>query len=245
MIAPGKTTVFALLRSSKGHFMFEIGRTVLAPAVSLLLLSLPVQALDIKQSKNETTNTITLELTGKFDPGDGLRLRAEVAKLPPEATIVVHLNAGGGPFVEGMSVGRLIHQLGIKTVIPPKAKCVSPCPLAFFGGSDPKGGAALVKHTTASFGFTPFLANAPDRDYTAKDLDAEVEKTQQSILKVFDYLAEVGADFDILRRIYDDIPDGQARYVSDEDLLSLGVSIFDDKTNQLIDASAIRKRAQR
>ena len=92
MIAPGKTTVFALLRSSKGHFMFEIGRTVLAPAVSLLLLSLPVQALDIKQSKNETTNTITLELTGKFDPGDGLRLRSEVAKLPAEC--LTHQAAG-------------------------------------------------------------------------------------------------------------------------------------------------------
>ena len=102
----------------------------------------------------------------------------------------------------------------------------------------------MIKHTTASFGFTPFLPTAQEKDYSVKDLDAEVARTQQNILQVFDYVSEVGADLDILRRLYEDIPDGQARYMSDEDLLSIGVSIYDDKSSQLIEAAAIRKRTQ-
>lgn len=221
-----------------------------APAVIALMAALahmaasPSQALEIKENKDAASNTITLELTGRFEPGDGLKLRAEVAKLPADAPIVVQLNAAGGSFAEGMSIGRFIHQLGMSAVIPAKARCLSPCPLAFFGGNTSKGG-SLIKHTSASFGFTPFLPTAQERDYTVKDLDSEVARTQQHILQVFDYLTEVGADPDVLRRIYEDIPDGQARYMSDDDLLSLGVSIFDDRSNQLIDAAVLRKRVQR
>jgi hypothetical protein len=203
------------------------------------------RALEIKPVKESGGNAVTLELNGKFETGDGLKFRAEVAKLPPEAAIIVHFNGGGGNSSEGMSVGRFIHQLGIKTVIPPKARCTSPCPLAFFAGSDSKGATAAIKHSTGSLGFTGFIATAQDKDYTAKDLDIEVARTQRSILQVFDYLSEIGADADILRRIYEDIADGQVKYVSDDELLALGVSIFDDATNQLIDAGALRKRKPR
>jgi hypothetical protein len=60
-----------------------------------------------------------------------------------------------------------------------------------------------------------------------------------------DYLYEVGADTDVLGRFYDSIPANQVRYVSDDDLLVLGVSIFDDKANQLIDAKALQRRLHR
>jgi tetratricopeptide (TPR) repeat protein len=120
-----------------------------------------------------------------------------------------------------------------------------PCPLAFLAGADPNGGLAAIKHTSATVGFTGFLPGAADKDYTATEVDEQVTKTQQSILKVFDYLSEVGVDPDILRRIYEDIPDGQVRYISDEDLLSIGVSVYDDASNQLIDGSTIKKRTVR
>jgi len=216
-----------------------------ASLAAVVFLCPCVQALEIKQVPDTGGNSVTLELKGKFEPGDGLKFRAEVAKLPAETAIAVHFNAAGGSFNEGMSIGRFIHQLGIKTVIPPKAHCLSPCPLAFFAGSDGKGGMAAVKHTAGSLGFTPFLPNAQDRDYTAKDLDAEVAHTQQRILQAFDYLLEIGADADILRRIYDDIPEGRVNYVSDDELLGFGVSIYNDASNELIDGAAIRKRKQR
>ncbi len=193
-------------------------RTILT---AIWLLSLgesvpPAHALEIKQVKDPGGNAIILELGSKFETGDGLK-----------------------------SIGRFIHQLGIKTVIPPKARCISPCPLAFFAGSDSNGATAAIKHTTGSLGFTGFLPSAQDKDYTAKDLDNEVARTQRGILQVLDYLAEIKADEDILRRIYEDIPDRQVKYISDDELLAIGVSIFDDAANQLIDASALRKRKQR
>jgi hypothetical protein len=204
--------------------------------------------LEIK-SEDDPNNTankvVTLRLSGQFEQGDGLRVRALVAKLPSDVRIVAHFNAGGGVVQEAMSIGRFFHQLGVVTEVPPKAQCLSPCPLAFLGGYDPKGGSSWIKHTDARFGFTPFSANAPEKDYTIKDLDAAVSGTQQSILQVMDYLTEVNADLDILRRIYEDIPSGTVRYIADEDLLSLGISIYDDKSNQLIEAKALQRRTQR
>jgi hypothetical protein len=194
---------------------------------------------------NPGVKVIALQLTGQFEQGDGLKVRAFVAKLPSDIALVARFNAAGGSNSAAMSVGRFLHQLGAVTEVPPKARCLSPCPLAFFGGYDPKGRSNWIKHTSASFGFTPFSSNAPEKDYTVKDLDAAVSSTQQSILNMMDYLVEVNADLDVLRRIYEDIPDGKARFLSDEDLLSLGVSIYDDQSNQLIEAKALQKRTQR
>jgi hypothetical protein len=212
---------------------------------ALCLGSEAARGIEIQSSDDPAAKTTVLQLNGQFDQGDGLKVRAFVAKLPPGATLLARFNAAGGSNSAAMSVGRFLHQLGVVTEVPPKARCLSPCPLAFFGGYDPKGGSSWIKHSTASFGFTPFSGNAQEKDYTVKDLDAAVSNTQQSILNVMDYLVEVNADLDVLRRIYEDIPNGGARYISDEDLLSLGVSIYDDQSNQLIEAQALRKRTQR
>lgn len=193
---------------------------------------------------SQPNKVITLQFKGQFEDGDGLKVRAFVAKLPADVALVARFDAAGGSNSAAMSIGRFLYQLGVVTEVPPKAHCLSPCPLAFFGGNDPKGGSRWIKHTSASFGFTAFTGNAQEKDYTVKDLDAAVAGTQRSILNLMDYLVEVNADLDVLRRVYEDIPLGKAHYISDEDLLSLGVSIYDDKSNQLIEAQAIRRRSQ-
>jgi hypothetical protein len=193
----------------------------------------------------ESNKVIALQFNGQFEEGDGLKVRAFVSKLPADVTLVARFNAAGGSNSAAMSIGRFLYQLGVVTEVPPKARCLSPCPLAFFGGNDSKGGSRWIKHTSASFGFTAFTGNAQDKDYTVKDLDAAVVGTQRSILNLMDYLVEVNADLDVLRRVYEDIPLNTARYISDEDLLALGVSIYDDKSNQLIAAQAIQRRTQR
>ncbi len=192
---------------------------------------------------NPSNKTIRLQITGRFESGDGLKIRAFIAKLPSNLSIVAQFDSGGGIDPEAMSIGRFFHQLGIVTEVPAKARCVSPCPLAFFGGRSAKGGSGQIKHSSASFGFTPYSANSPEKDYTVKDLDAAVASEQQSILNIMDYLIEVNADLDMLRRNYEE--SSGARYMSDEDLLSLGVSIYDDKSSRLIEAKALQERAQR
>jgi hypothetical protein len=212
--------------------------TALAPAAG--------HALDIKLVNSPDGKTVTLELTGAFRPGDGLRLRALVARIPAETRIVAHLNADGGSFVEGMSVGRFFHQIGVRTVIPAKARCILPCPLAFLGGkSRVDGEIGQVKHSTAGFGFSSFSPTAPERNYTADDLDKAVASTQAGILLVADYLVEVGADIDFLKHIYDEVPDRTVRFMSNEELLGLGINIVDDESNQLIEAQALRRRLAR
>ena len=201
------------------------------------------RAIEIKTEGGSDDKAIILRLSGAFEPGDGLKMRAFVANLPPEASIAVNFDAAGGSIAEAMSIGRFLHQIGAATIIPANAKCLSPCPLAFLAGASTSGASACVKHSSARLGFTSFQADAKERDYTWKEMAEVTAATQRSILQVLDYLYEVGADTDILGRFYE--PANQVRYMSDDDLLSVGVSIFDDKANQLIDAKALRKRLRR
>jgi hypothetical protein len=203
------------------------------------------RAIEIKTEVGSDDKAITLRLSGAFEPGDGLKMRAFVANLPPEASIAVNFDATGGSFAEAMSIGRFLHQIGAATIVPANAKCLSPCPLAFLAGADTSGASARTKHSSARLGFTAFQAGAKERDYTWKEMAEALATTQQGILQVLDYLYEVGANTDVLGRFYDNIPANQVRYISDDDLLFLGVSIFDDKANQLIDAKALQKRLHR
>ena len=57
-------------------------------------------AIEITAESAPTDNAIILLLSGKFEPGDGLKLRAYVAKLPPELPITAHFNAGGGAIAD-------------------------------------------------------------------------------------------------------------------------------------------------
>jgi hypothetical protein len=232
-----------------GEYRSGWGRVLRSAAIAIALTTmLPVsgQALDIKSVNSSDNKTITLEITGSFVQGDGLKLRALVAKLPPEAHLVAHLNAADGLFSEAMLVGRFFHQAGVRTVIPAKARCILPCPLAFLGGkSRVEGQPSQIKHSTASFGFSPFLTSVQDRNYTSGELDQAIASTQRSILQVADYLIAVEADIEFLKHIYDEARDRTIRFMGNEDLLGLGINIFDDGSNQLIEALALRQRLAR
>jgi hypothetical protein len=221
-------------------------RTIALGLALAAMAPVAAQALDIKVINSPDGKLVTLELTGDFKAGDGLRLRAQVARIPHEVPIVAHLNASGGSLAEGMSVGRFFHQAGVRTIIPAKARCILPCPLAFLGGkSRVEGEGAQVKHSTGALGFSAFNPTAREQSYTAGDMDAAVANTQRGILLVADYLVEVGADLDFLKHIYDEAPDRSTRFLSNEELLSLGISIFDDESSQLIEAQALRRRLGR
>jgi hypothetical protein len=218
---------------------------ILAAAAAICLGSGSAFAIEITSDNAPDAKAITLRLSGAFTPGDGLKVRGFVAKLPAEAPIVAHFDVGGGNFQEAMSVGRFLHQLGATTVVPAKARCISPCPLSFLAGADVTGASARIKHSSGQLGFSAFVGGTKEGKYTWKDIEATEAGTQQSILRVLEYLIEVGADTDVLGRFYQDIPLNQVRYMSDDDLLALGVSIFDDAAGELIDARALQKRLRR
>ncbi len=195
----------------------------------------PATAVEIKIRHAAGEKVATVELSGAIQAGDGLKVRAEIGKLPADVSIEARLNAAGGSLSEGMSIGRFFRQSGVRTVVPPGARCLTPCPLVLAGGFDRSTNSrAQVKHSTGQLGFSPFLASARERDYTRRDLDAAVASTQKSILSVADYLVEVGADVDLLAFIYEEIPAKSARYLADEEALALGIAVYDDKSGQLI-----------
>lgn len=215
-------------------------------ALSLVAGASAAGALDIKVKPPAAPGgDTTIEITGLFAPGDGLKMRAELSHIPAEQIVVAHLNAGGGNTAEAMSIGRLFHRSGIKTIIPPKARCIAPCPLVFVGGFDRrKNEPAMVKHSTASMGVTAYISNRVEKDYSYKDLDLAVAGIQKSILVVAEYLQEIGADVDFLKFYFKPAAEKVTNYISDEQLLDIGASIYDDDSKQLVDGMALRRRRQ-
>ena len=216
-------------------------------AVSALLASSAASALQIKVLPGAEPDLSILELAGRFEVGDGLKVRAEINKIPQENKVVLHLRADGGGFPgEAMSIGRLIHRLGIGTVIPPNSKCTSPCPLAFVAGFDRrKNEASMIKHSSASLGVTtPSGSERKEQDFTYKDLDQAIADRQKWTLQTADYLQELGVDIDFLKFYLKPAPSGKVNYISNEELLDIGASIYDDNSNQLVDGMSLRRRRQ-
>jgi hypothetical protein len=218
---------------------------IAALCTAALVASGPAGAVDVKVVKAADGRSVVFELSGPYVAGDGLKLRGEVAQLPAGTKIVAHLLGGSGSFTEAMSIGRLFHSRGIPTVVPPKARCISPCHLVLVGGrSTDKSIQNYVKHSSGVIGFSGFTDSYTDKEYGVNDLYAAVESTQQGILKVADYLTEVGADLELLRHTYDETTTGQIRIMRDEAALEVGISVFDDNANRLIDSRMFRRKTQ-
>jgi hypothetical protein len=218
----------------------------LIAAGSLLLSCGGVGALEATIKPGPSADVSVLEITGTFEVGDSLKIRAEVAKVPAENTIIAEFkNVGGGIVAEAMSMGRLFRSTGVKTVIPANGRCISPCPLAFLAGYDRRTQQpAMVKHSTSRLGVSSSISRYTEKDYTSKDLDSAISTTQKSILTIADYIQEIRADVNFMKFYFKPVADKNVNYFTDENLLGLGVSIFDDQSKQLIDGQALRRRMQ-
>src|SRR5262249_27032102 len=148
----------------------------------------------IKVVDDNDGKTATILMTGTVANGDGLKVRAALGTLAESKAVTVRLDTSGGNRVEAMSIGQFFYRTRIRTTVPPKARCVSPCPLILVGGRDAGGKASYIKYSTASLGFSGVILNYQDKTYTAADLDVAVAGIQRDILQIADYLHGVGAD---------------------------------------------------
>jgi hypothetical protein len=101
----------------------------------------------------------------------------------------------------------------------------------------------MIKHSTAQLGVTAPTANSKDQDYTYKDLDQTIADRQRWTLQTADYLQELGVDVDFLK-FYLKPATTKTNYITDEQLLDIGASIYDDESKQLIDGQDLKKRKQ-
>src|SRR5262245_7424547 len=108
--------------------LFALIRSALLVAMALIVTT-QASALDFKQVEESDGKTITILLSGEVAPGDGLKARSFIGKLAGAKPITAQLAFGGGARADALSIGRFLHQARIRTVVPAKARCISPCPL--------------------------------------------------------------------------------------------------------------------
>jgi hypothetical protein len=193
-------------------------------------------ALDVKMVDEADGKASTVLLTGQVVAGDGLKVRSLVAGLPAPHSITAQIAFAGGVRADAMSIGRFFHQARIRTVIPAKLRCISPCPLVLVGGRDPlTGKASYIKYSSASLGFTGVTSNYADKEYTAADLDAAMASTQRDILQIADYLRDVGADINMLKYYQSVLKSNEVQYITNEQALDLGIAVFFEETGQVIE----------
>jgi hypothetical protein len=218
-------------------FPRPLGRVIagVLGATALLLGTTAGSALELLKHAADSETVNAVEAKGKIETGDAMALQAYIAKLPEKKITVVYLNSMGGSLEEGMALGRLFHRAKIRTAVIGKGViCSSACTTAFLGGRDPETAEPWrAKGSTAQLGFHSFKIDWVDKDYTAQDMSVAIARTQKMTLAMADYMTEVGASLEFLRARLK-APADSMNYMSNEEALSLGVYIVNDKTGELI-----------
>ena len=112
------------------------------------------------------------------------------------------------------------------------------------GGRDPETAEPWrAKGSTAQLGFHSFKIDWVDKEYTAQDLSMAIARTQRMTLAMADYMTEVGASLEFLRARLKATA-ASMNYMSNEEALSLGVYIVNDKTGELITPGSLKKPAR-
>ena len=218
-------------------------RGLLAAAIGGALLGAvaqPAQALELSQHKSDSAEVNAILVKGRIDDGDTFDLQVYIANLPKKPTIVVYLDSPGGNLREGMRLGRFFHQAKIETVVEGKTRCTSACALAFLGGRDNvTGKLKRTKSSTGAVGFHSFSREFDkDRTYSAQDLAYVLQRTQTEIFGVAEYLRAIGSDPDVLRVMLR-APANDMNFISNDDAIALGILVWDEKRNKLIEPELV------
>lgn len=212
----------------------------LAAAIAVLLTT-RASAVDIKVVDDSDGKSVTILLTNSVVAGDGLKVRSVIGGMVVSKSIIAQLAFSGGVRAEAMSIGRFFNKARIRTIIPSKVRCNSPCPLVLVGGRDPvTGKPSYVKYSSASLGFSGVTLNYQEKDYTVADLDNAVANTQREILQIADYLRDVGADINMLRYYQSVLKKDETRYITNEEVLDLGIAVMVEETGQVIEPLQLR-----
>lgn len=203
---------------------------VLASALALA----PAPASSAELRTIDRGDTVTIEFAGRIERNDAMKLQSLVAAQPAGRPLVLRLNSQGGLISEAITIGRLVHQRGIKTEIAGRtSQCISACGLIFLGGRDASTGRPhRVKSAEARLAFHGFRTPAPDRELTLADIQKAMANAQRTILSIADYLSEVGADLEFMSLMLES-PDGGIKNLTNDKALALGVHVRIDDTGQV------------
>jgi len=224
-----------------GHRAWRCALAGAFGAAAMLIGANTSWALEFVKHPDDSATVNAVEVKGNIETGDAVALQAYIAKLPHKKVTVVYLNSPGGSLEEGMALGRLFHRAQIRTaVIGKDVVCRSACSTAFLGGRDSETAEPWrAKGSTARLGFHSFEIDWEDKEYTAQDMSNAIARTQKITLAMADYMIEVGASLEFLRARLRS-PIDSLSYMSNEEALSLGIYIANDKTGELIKPAQVK-----
>ena len=200
-----------------------------------LLAAAPAVALDIKTIEGREPSVTTISLTGRVEEGDSLKVRSFVGGLPQEKPILAELTLGGGNIPEAIAIGRYFNKSKVRTYVPGRASCTSPCPLVLVAGRDPvTDKPSYFKHSSGSISFTGRTLNYQEKEYALKDINNAIATTQRNVLAVADYLKEVGANMTLLKYFESVKAGAQSTSLTNEEALDLGIAVLDEKTGTIV-----------
>jgi hypothetical protein len=187
-------------------------------------------------------------LDGPIQGGETLALEAQVGKLPPSKPVAIILNSTGGSLDEGMKLGRFFHRAGISTfVLGYGGGCYSACATAFLGGRDREGRPSRIKMTGGNLGFHQFnRSRTPEeaaKKYTKADMERELFVTRAVALNIIQYLSDIGEDMSFLHLMLK-APAAEITLLSNEDAVTYGIHVMDERNDQVIDSGNIRARIE-
>ncbi len=193
----------------------------------------PAAAVELRLVEAADPVRTVIEIKGQIFAGDARRVADFIERVPRTRPLAVYLNSPGGILQEGMDMGRYFHANAIATfIVGPGASCASACAMAFLGGRDRNGDALRVKGSNARLGFHSFRRQLDDRDYTLHDIKGAMAYAQSELLKVTDYMIAVGADIEFMS-LRLSTPAESMYWVPNDQALSLGVHVLDEKTGRL------------
>ena len=187
-------------------------------------------------------------LNGTIQGGETLALEGLVGKLPPNKSAAIILNSPGGNLLEGMKLGRFFYRARITTfVLGYGGGCHSACALAFLGGRDRDRKPSRIKMTGSNLGFHQFnrtrTAEETTKKYTKADMENELFKTRAVALSIIEYLSDIGEDMSFLHLMLK-APASQITLLSNEDALTYGIHVMDERSEQVIDSAGVKARIE-
>ena len=222
------------------RFPAEAGRAIrrigaMLTAAAVMLAPGIAGALEIRLKGGSEAGMTVVDLAGRIERGDAVRVQTFLEQLPRTQPIAVEMHSGGGLIDEALSMGRYFHAQGIRTYVKGEGRhCLSACAHAFLAGRDLLSRATFrVKGAQAKIGFHGFRRNIADKEFTVADMHQAIADTQKVMLLITDYLGEISADIEFLSMMLE-APNTAMTYMSNEKAVTIGVHVLNETTGELL-----------
>jgi hypothetical protein len=167
-----------------------------------MLAAAPAHAATFEASAPDGHGDITVNIVGKFLPGDGIAFEAIVEKVKGKG--VIFFSSRGGSLAAGLAIGDAIRRHGFGTAVIAGKECYSACAIAWLAGD------LRFTSPTSRIGF--------HAAYDGKGVSSSANAV------IGAYLNQLGFEIPTIAYITETDPD-DIRYLSRADALRYGIDV--------------------